>query len=285
VLTFRSALWHIEDGDLIVNGPNAQGFALIFQLTNPNPPPPDVPSTPSLINTPWTLVTVTDADGTAIPVAGSGAFSIDANGHLKGNDGCNAMSGDVQLGDQTIDFGGGLAITEMACSDDNVMTTAQHVDAVLQGSVEWNIDGDQLTLHKAGVGTLVYRGGSSDSLAGPPLDNTTWTLTTIEEPGANGTASSVVTQVTVVFDDAGHVTITHRCYTDQADADAAKGTLDISNKHLQNAVPCPATQNQAQEQQENQIVDDVLSGHSTWTIDENGLQISKDGIGALVFVA
>lgn len=274
-------LWSIRDGQLIIDGGGAQAFALVFQLTDPNPPPDN--QSPALVGTPWVLAAIKDANGADVPVAGNGAFSIDADGHLKGNDGCNVMTGDVQIGDQTIDFGSGLAITEMACSDDNVMTTAQHVDAMLQGQVTWSIDGNELTLHKDGVGTLVFRAGASDSQTGPPLVNTTWTLTTIEQGGADGTASSVVTQVTVVFDAAGHVTITHRCYIDQADADIAKGTLDITHKQLERAIPCAAEPTQQQEQDENQVVDDVLSGQSTWTLDQSQLTITKDGVGALVF--
>ena len=280
-LSSGPALWSIRDGQLIIDGGGAQAFALVFQSTDPNPPPDN--KSPALVGTPWLLAAIKDANGADVPVAGNGAFSIDADGHLKGNDGCNVMTGDVQIGDTTVDFGAGLAITEMACSGDNVMTTAQHVDAVLQGQVTWSIDGDELTLHKDGVGTLVFRAGGSDSQTGPPLVNTTWTLTTIEN-GANGTASSVGTEVTVVFDGDGHVTITHRCYTDQADADIAKGTLDISHKQLQQAIPCTSPTD-PNENETNSIVDDVLSGQSTWTIDQRQLTITKDGVGALVFTS
>jgi len=278
------AIWHIADGELVINSSgDAQGFALVFQRDDPNAPPV-YPPPPSLIGSAWTLITINDADGNDVQVAGSGSLSIGTDGSLKGNDGCNAMSGDVQLADQTIDFGGGLAITEMACPDD-VMTTAQHVDAVLQGSVEWNIDGDRLTLTKDGVGTLVYQAGDSNPPTLAAIVGPTWQLTTIEDgTGPNGTASSVVTEVTVVFDKDGQATISHRCYVDKAAVQIGSDTLDISQNHAVSSIPCAATPTQQQEQDENQVVDDVLSGQVTWKIDAAGLRISKDGVGALVFV-
>lgn len=281
LLTQRSALWRIDDGKLVINGAGAQAFALVFQQADRNETSNEAIG---LTSTPWRLVGAKDANGNDLPVGGNPTFSVGPDGQVKGNDGCNSMTGDAQLADHTIDFGGGLAITEMACLDDKVTATAQHVDAMLRGQVEWSVEGDQLTLVKSSVGTLVYQAGSPP----PPahLVGTKWRLTTIEQgSNANGTASSVVTRVIVVFDGSGNVTISHRCYIDQGDVQTGANTLDISHKQLQSAIPCAATPTQQQEQDENQVVDDVLSGHSTWSIDQGRLRITKDGVGTIVLTS
>jgi heat shock protein HslJ len=281
LLTMRFALWHIDNGELIMNGPNAQGFALVFQLADPNATP-DRP--PALTGTSWALVAIKDADGNPVTIGGKPTFQIDAQGHVTGDDGCNTLAGEAQVVDHTIDFTA-LGGSQMACTG-SANTTEEQIHAILSGRVGWSVDGDELTLTKDGAGSLVYRSGDSNQPQFAPLVDTTWQLMTLQSgAGSNGTAASVVTDVTVVFDGAGHVTITHRCYIDRADADTGKGTLDITHKQLQRAVPCPAEPTQQREQDENQVVDHVLSGQATWTIDRGRLTITKDGVGGLVFTS
>jgi heat shock protein HslJ len=229
-------------------------------------------------------VAIKDADGNPVTIGGKPTFQIDAQGHVTGDDGCNTLAGEAQVVDHTIDFTA-LGGSQMACTG-SANTTEEQIHAILSGRVGWSVDGDELTLTKDGAGSLVYRSGDSNQPQFAPLVDTTWHLMTLQSgAGSNGTAASVVTDVTVVFDGTGHVTITHRCYIDRADADTGKGTLDITHKQLQRAVPCPAEPTQQREQDENQVVDHVLSGQATWTIDRGRLTITKDGVGGLVFTS
>jgi heat shock protein HslJ len=59
LLSLHPALWHIADGNLVINGFNAQAFAMVLQEKNPNPPP----TAPSLAGTAWTLTTIENGSG------------------------------------------------------------------------------------------------------------------------------------------------------------------------------------------------------------------------------
>src|SRR5205814_11960 len=92
-----------------------------------------------------------------------------------------------------IDFGGGLATTEVACPD-RVSATAEHVDAVLSGDATWSITNAELTVNKPGAGTLVYKAVPDETRSTDPKDliGSDWTLTTIEQGSAASSAPGVV---------------------------------------------------------------------------------------------
>jgi heat shock protein HslJ len=391
-------LWSLRDGQLLIYGGGAQAFSLVYELEEPTQP-----TGSPLVGTKWTLAGITDPAGHDVPVAGNASLLITADHKVSGSDGCNSISGDVDVTDSKLGFGNGLATTAMACLDDQVMTTADLVDTMLSGDVTWKISDDQLTLTKDGAGSLVYRataaakrstdpndltgvtwylttietGTGPDGVAhtptrrqtllideklrfdagcnyysanatvgdgtldiGPPggtlaacsgseeseilavltgkvsweivgdqltitkdgvgalvysrsdptggstqLTGTTWKLSGIEtNNGSNGTAtgSSDMGVNTVRFDDAGNVTISHRCYVNKGTVQISKGSLDISGVTLDRAVPCPASPDQQDEQHTTSVTDDVLTGNSTWSIMGGQLSITK-GITTLDF--
>jgi heat shock protein HslJ len=235
-------------------------------------------STSDLIGTKWALVSITDSQGRDVPVAGNAGFVIDDANHLGGSDGCNSISGDVDVSGSTIGFGNGLATTEMACLDDNVMTTADHVDNMLSGDVTWSISGDQLTLTKDGTGSLVYRSTAAPTRSTDPSDLTgiTWYLTTIESgTGPDGTASSVPADLTLTIDE-GHIGFNDGCNGSGGPVEVGDGTLDIGNV-VSTLIGCP------QDGFDRELIHKVLTGKVSWEIVGDQLTITKDGVGALVY--
>jgi heat shock protein HslJ len=273
-LLAHDPLWRVSDGELVIfGGGGAQAFSLVFDP--PQPQQPDNP--PPLTGTEWELIAAKDANGTDVAVAGDGGLTIDADGHLTGNDGCNPMTGDVQVIDRTIDFGGGLAVTEMACAGQDVAATAQAVDQMLSGVVEWTIDGDQLTLVSKGAGTLTYRAGQPPTTSTDPGDLTgrAWALTTIESgTGPNSTAHSVTGDPRLKFDlgQARALQWDDGCNFNTAEATVGDGTLDIGD--------VGGTQVYCEQSNE---VSAILQGHLTWVIAGDQLTITNDGVGALVY--
>jgi heat shock protein HslJ len=226
--------------------------------------------------TPWNLAAAKDADGNDVQIAGNANLTVDADGHLTGNDGCNSISGDVQIGDRTIEFPGGLAVTEMACTDDAVMATEQFVLAVLGGTVQWSVDGDQLTLTRDGAGTLIFTAGTPPTSTSDPADliGKTWTLTTIETgTGPDGVASSVSQPAKLqVFAD--RVELYGGCA--RYDATVADGTMDIGSTDT-STVDCAWSMDDLDR------IHDILVSRVTWRITDDQLTITKDGVGALIF--
>jgi heat shock protein HslJ len=277
LLTQDPALWRIaEDGSLVINGPANQTFPLVFQLGDPHPAP-DPNQPPSLTGTPWNLVTAKDAAGNDVRVAGAGSFQIDADGHVTGNDACNYLSGDARIVDGTIEFPDGLAVTEMACLDDGVMATAKLVDSILNGTLQWSVDANRLTLHRDGAGTLVYQGGTPPTTSTDPADliGTDWTLTTIETgTGPDGAARSA-------NDGAALRIVGNRVNVDGVcmilDVQVGAGSLTVGSQDYSTA-SCIAPLAEDLE-----AVRNVLVGDTTWQITDGQLTITKDGVGALVY--
>lgn len=221
------------------------------------------------------------------PVADGLVLRINSDATMSGYDGCRKLDGSAQVGAGTLqvtgipqaDFSGSGCDGDLAGTFDSLLT---------QQPVLWRIDGGKLVLNGPGAQAfaLVFTSADSTQPDLSPLTGTDWTLDTIEHgQGSDSTASTVLTQVVVRLGKDGRITISHRCYIDAADVQIGTDSLDISHKTLQSAVPCASTPDMTQEQDENQIVDEVLSGSSQWSIDNGRLRISKDGVGALVFAS
>ena len=74
--------------------------------------------------------------------------------------------------------------------------------------------------------------------------------------------------------------IAHTCYTQQGDVDVAKTTITISHAQLVDAHPCPF---QPGRDAAAQLVDAIVAGTVTWSIDGGVLTITHDGKGKLVW--
>jgi heat shock protein HslJ len=234
--------------------------------------PPLQPGQVDLRGTAWTLTTITDANGNDVPVAGDAVLGIGPDDVLKGNDGCNAIAGKVEVRASTIDVGN-LAKTEMACLDDQATATAQHVDAILSGTVTWVIAGNELTLTKDGTGSLVYRTleAPTDSPKVPSsLTNTRWQLVGVETQGSNSATSSGASNLRMTLTLRGDsFELDAWCYAD-AGSYAVKGdelTLTPQGATFGSAQGCgPKLVNEAI-----QIVDGTLH----WNIENGNLRLTN----------
>lgn len=75
-------------------------------------------------------------------------LTFGADGNLSGNLGCNSMGGDYTVNNQKIVFGSVFA-TEMACLEEGRMSQESAAFQVLQGTTEFKIEGDTLTITSA----------------------------------------------------------------------------------------------------------------------------------------
>jgi heat shock protein HslJ len=270
-------LWSIRDGKLILEGGGAQAFALVYGNQTP---PPVSPVHSDLAGKDWTIASI---DGQSLT---DPAISLRIeNGKLTGRDGCNYMGGQVKVDGNRL-VTSEIAVTAMACTGnidqtgpDQIMTRAGQIDQFFQGTLTWSVDNAVLTLNKPGAGKLTYR-ELPPKKAGtdPALLIGTWALSGIEHnTGNSGSASgsSNMANTTVAFDGGPHIVITHRCYVNRGDTVVGDGSMDISNVRLSSATPCPATPTQQDEQNQNGQVDNVLTGHVTWSIKDGGLSITK----------
>jgi heat shock protein HslJ len=269
-------LWRVADGKLVITSSGgAQAFAVVFVSAKP-PQPSDL----MLAGTNWTLTKIFDADKHDVPVAGDATLLIDKTNHLTGSNGCNSISGDVTTDKTTIGFGNGFAITEQACTDDQVTATAESVDHVLQGDVSWSIDGNELALTRDGVGTLVYQEAPPTTKSTDPSDliGVTWNLTTIETgTGPNGVAQTPDRPWTIAIRAASPGALDFACL--RAAIVLGNGTLDVGAFSDIDPRMLGCTMFGTHE------VQTVLSGRVTWVIEGDRLTITKDGVGGLVFTS
>ena len=235
-----------------------------------------------LVGTHWRLVGIAGPNGRDIPVAGSPSLFID-KGMLSANDGCNSLSGPVKITATKITAKQGLATTAIGCLDKNVTDAATVIDKVLNGATAYRINDGVLTMTLANSGVLTYRPQPAAEISKDPAVLTgSWMLSGfVVQAGASASTTNVF-QTTIRFDGSGHVTIAHRCYEDSADVVIGHGTLDITHVTLAWALPCPSTPQQQAEQDQAGLVDDVLTGHSTWFLQQGQLSISK-GSTSLAF--
>jgi heat shock protein HslJ len=249
--------WSISGDKLTLSKPGAG--TLLYQAV----PERGTSTDPKdLIGVTWDLTTI-ETGSTGHTATGSPMLRIDPADTLGFTDGCNSNSAKVSVGAGTIDISD-VGGTTAFCKQGN------EVMAVLTGHVTWVISGDQLTITKDGVGALQYVAHPAPS----GLSGTTWALRGLHDDG--GSTSGALANMTIHFDPAGHITITHRCYVDRGDVQIGAETLDISKVHLQTAIPCTSPQD-PNESQTNSTVDDVLTGRSTWTLQAKQLSITNGG--------
>jgi heat shock protein HslJ len=232
----------------------------------------------------WNLVALVDAHGTRTDPARPATFFLDPDNTqfpLLAGDGCNALSGSARLPESapgTLHIGD-LGTTLMACPGTAGEQDAIH--AVLSGTVSYAITGDELTLTRDGVGSLVYHSQVSSPPTTDPsaLTGVPWALSGIEQDGPDsGTASgsSEYAQVTLQFDGAGHVTLADGCI---ASAPAVVGTGSIEFGRF---VPDKQVCKEFLGPDEQAQVAKILDGTVTWSISDNTLTVSK-AVGALTF--
>ncbi len=97
-----------------------------------------------LEGTTWTVVGIIDGDSVSSVPEGAASFVI-TDGTIALSPGCNTGGGDVEVGDTTLTFGP-LVTTMMACTDDALTELETAVLTVLDGEVEYQIDGNSLVI-------------------------------------------------------------------------------------------------------------------------------------------
>jgi heat shock protein HslJ len=226
----------------------------------------------------WELIQLRDGAGRAVQPIGGGSVSF-AGETMKGRDGCSQFFGNVAIhpGLLAIDT---VGRTAMGCIEPaGIDETINLVHAVLEGEVHYSLAGDTLTLTRAGVGTLVYRGASQSAPVTDPkvLTGTQWQLDTISSgTGSDGTASgsSEYAKVTLTFDK-GRIEGNDGCNGFGGDVTIGQGTMSIGGL-LGTMMACPNSPDQQ--------VRAVLTGAVTWSVTGDKLTITKDGVGALIYV-
>jgi heat shock protein HslJ len=236
-------------------------------------------SASALLGVDWRLVQVVDQAGHATQ-AGPAQLTVSADGRLSGTDGCNHIGATVQVSATELDVRG-LLTTDMGCLNPNpaIGIAERAIHAMLSGTVRWSVSGDELTLTKDGAGSLIYRAVKHTTTTDPEaLVGPIWALSGIEHDTGNSgsaTGSSGMASTTVTLDSTGHLTISHRCYAAGADAQLGRGTLDIGKVTLTGAIPCPTAADQRAEQQQDSVVDGVLTGHVVWSVHDADLTVTK----------
>jgi heat shock protein HslJ len=105
----------------------------------------------------WVVSSIVDGDSvSSVPGSPEVEASMTfAGGQVQGTDGCNTFGGPAEVGDGSITFGA-LRMTRMACTGDEG-ALAEAVAPLLQGTVEYEIESDQLTLTADSGRGLVLR--------------------------------------------------------------------------------------------------------------------------------
>ena len=108
----------------------------------------------ALVGTTWELGTLVDGDTAATPAGDAATLRLEADGSLSGSTGCRQLSGRyVVTGDEVL-------FTSFAADGEcpeKLATQDSHVVEVLGDGFQAALDGDRLTLTKAGARGLGYR--------------------------------------------------------------------------------------------------------------------------------
>lgn len=119
----------------------------------------------ALVGTRWVVDGLVSADAvSSLPADVTADLTIDSSGGITGSTGCNTMSGGVTVEDSgdgtgTLVFES-VATTLIGCPAD-VASVETHVLSVLQGNVDYVIDGRQLTLTNGAQGLTLTADASS----------------------------------------------------------------------------------------------------------------------------
>ncbi|MDT4957570.1 MAG: hypothetical protein QOD31_1369, partial [Pseudonocardiales bacterium] len=159
-----------------------------------------------LVGVDWRLVKVVGVPPTATALKVQARLMIDGKGQLTGTDGCNSLGSPVTITADTINLGS-VVHTDMACVARAPGFAAQvsRVDAVLTGTLQWSVQGDELTLSKDGKAALVYRAAPAPTTDPKALVGVKWQLTGFAGSAADATASSPARPAYVIFDGKGNL--------------------------------------------------------------------------------
>lgn len=133
----------LTGAELVIKSATAEVRLVDRKVADPDRP---------LAGTLWTVESLIDGQvASSIPLGAVAHFTINPDGALRGNTGCNQMGGTVVVTSTTLRFSG-VFTTKMACEPDR-MRLEQAVLDVLRDDVSYTIDADVLRLrHTSGKG-------------------------------------------------------------------------------------------------------------------------------------
>ena len=245
----------------------------------------DSPSTPhraaggiganKLVGVDWRLVQVPGIATTPAQVGVEARLMIDGKGQLTGTDGCNSLGAHVTLTADTINLGS-VITTDMACTNVDPARAARiaRVDKVLNGTLQWSVKGDELTLSQNGTVALVYRAAPPPTTDPTALTAGKWQLDSVAQDGPNGSASTVPPGASLTFDNKGGFTASDGCNSGGGQVTVKAGTLIIS-KYISTKMACPGSQSG--------LVSKILVGSVAWSIKDGQLTLTKAGVGSLTY--
>ncbi len=199
---------------------------------------------------------------------------------------CYTRSGASNIGDGTMTLTGSRVIDVIPCPQlpNSTQSAAdaqesQAVDAILAGNVHWTVQGNTLTVHKDGGGTLVYRStGTSTTTAPAKFGDARWRLVSIEAGGASSSMSDTTDRV-FLEQLAKTIVVTGCTSPGIGFISIGDGQLGVSD--FRYSSPC---QNPLLSASDRAALTSILSGRLTWSITGNELTITKPGVGTLGFV-
>ena len=167
----------------------------------------------------------------------------------------------------------------MACIDRKPGFAAQvaRLDAVLSGSVQWSVQGDQLTLSKDGKAALVYRAAPAPSTDPKALIGIDWQLTSIAGAGPNATASTPSAPASLHFDATGKVGGNDGCNARYGSVTITSGRLRFGHLGTTYVLCGPNVASQVGS------ITAMLGGEVSWSIKDRQLTLSKAGVGTLTY--
>jgi heat shock protein HslJ len=173
----------------------------------------------------WVLVEGRGQDGPLTLVEGSPVtLTVDAE-RWGGVAACNSYGGSVSLDGDRLTFDDGIAVTEMACLDDDVMTLEATYLTAFRAAERVELSGSQLVLSGPDV-ELVY-----DEVAPQPdaaLVGTVWRLESVVDGlGPDGSVSSVVGEPTLELTEDGEVRGDTGCNTFTGSYELDGATLEL----------------------------------------------------------
>lgn len=200
------------------------------------------------------------------------------DGRLVAFDGTNTISGPAKI------TGDHLRISDLASTAignaPGYVSDGIDLTKVMPGELRWSIDGRTLTLTNGSLGTLVFTAKTDSTTTDPQaLLGIKWTLTTITNGTGPDASSSSVNVPPVFLFQADSVLIAGGCNSGGGTARAGAGVLDIDDDRISTSNSCVPALSTGQRL----ILTKILSGHSTWSITDGQLTITKAGVGSLVF--
>jgi heat shock protein HslJ len=220
-----------------------------------------------LVGTEWQLTTFVSADGTrSTPVRPASLTFDDRN--FSGSDGCNDFGGSVTIDTGTL-WVGALGSTLIGCPEP-ILTETRAIAGVLTATVHWSIDGDELTLRKEGVGSLVYRAAA--------LAGVDWRLVAIR---SRAVASEAPIRDADFKLTNGILTTSDECNPLTGRVIVRSATLELGSLTRKPGCIDPGFDPPFAAQ--NRQIRAILTGTVQWSITRGRLTITKPGIGTLTY--